>query len=54
VQSLFCSTSAGKIAMARQLEAGVYVDCDAGTVQSLHRFVPSLLLIAPERYAQVA
>eukprot|EP01080_Neovahlkampfia_damariscottae_P009491 gene9491-1697_t len=37
---LFCETSVGKIAMARQLEVNLYIDNDVDCLKELSRFLP--------------
>ena len=44
-RALFCSTLPGKVAMARQLEADLYVDCDVATLEELRRFNVKVLCI---------
>lgn len=42
---LFCSTLPGKVAVARQLEPDLYVDCEAATLEELRRFNLKVLRI---------
>ena len=44
-RALFCSTPPGKVAMARQLEVDLYVDCDVATLEELRRFNVKVLRI---------
>lgn len=42
---LFCSTLPGKVAVARQLEPDLYVDCETATLEELRRFNLKVLRI---------
>lgn len=44
-RALFCSTLQGKVAMARQLEVDLYVDCEMATLEELRRFNVKVLRI---------